>query len=427
MMTVPSTDPAPATSPIPAQHVPSLDDIREAAKTIVGEVVLTPCVQAPRLAAQLGVADLYLKLENQQFTGSFKDRGALNKLKSLTPEEAKRGVIAMSAGNHAQGVAYHAQRLGIPATIVMPEGTPFTKIERTASFGPRVILQGEGIDAAATYAREVAARENLVFVHPYDDPYIVAGQGTAGLEILEQAGDLDCLIIPIGGGGLISGIATAIKALKPEIEIYGVESALYPSMHHAVNGLAPANGGQTIAEGIAVKSPGALTRSIVERLVKDVLLVDEIALERAVHMLVETQRIVAEGAGAAGLAALIAYPERFQGRKVGLVICGGNIDARVLAQVMMRGLVREGRIATLRIEIADQPGVLASVAKLIGSTGANIIEVHHQRMFFDLPVKRADIDVSLETRNPAHVDDIIARLKEAGFPTRRLSSHSTEG
>ncbi|MDY0883263.1 threonine ammonia-lyase [Dongia soli] len=431
MMTVPSTDPASATSAAtsqtPAQHVPDLADIREAAKTIAGEVVLTPCVQAPRLAAQLSVADLYLKLENQQFTGSFKDRGALNKLKSLTPEEAKRGVIAMSAGNHAQGVAYHAQRLGIPATIVMPEGTPFTKIERTASFGPRVILQGEGIDAAATYAREVAAQENLVFVHPYDDPYIVAGQGTAGLEILEQAGDLDCLIIPIGGGGLISGIATAVKALKPEIEIYGVESALYPSMHHAVNGLAPANGGQTIAEGIAVKSPGALTRSIVERLVKDVLLVDEIALERAVHMLVETQRIVAEGAGAAGLAALIAYPELFQGRKVGLVICGGNIDARVLAQVMMRGLVREGRIATLRIEIADQPGVLASVAKLIGSTGANIIEVHHQRMFFDLPVKRADIDVSLETRNPAHVDDIIARLKEAGFLTRRLSSHSTEG
>lgn len=427
MMTVPSTESAPAASQTSAQHVPSLDDIREAARTIAGEVVLTPCVQAPRLAAQLSVADLYLKLENQQFTGSFKDRGALNKLKSLTPEEAKRGVIAMSAGNHAQGVAYHAQRLGIPATIVMPEGTPFTKIERTASFGPRVILQGEGIDAAATYAREVAAQENLVFVHPYDDPYIVAGQGTAGLEILEQAGDLDCLIIPIGGGGLIGGIATAVKALKPEIEIYGVESALYPSMHHAVNGLAPANGGQTIAEGIAVKSPGALTRSIVESLVKDVLLVDEIVLERAVHMLVETQRIVAEGAGAAGLAALIAYPERFQGRKVGLVICGGNIDARVLAQVMMRGLVREGRIATLRIEIADQPGVLASVAKLIGSTGANIIEVHHQRMFFDLPVKRADIDVSLETRNPAHVDDIIARLKEAGFPTRRLSSHSTEG
>jgi threonine dehydratase len=289
------------------------------------------------------------------------------------------------------------------------------------------MLQGEGIDAAATFAREVAAKENLVFVHPYDDPYIVAGQGTIGLELLEQAPDIDCLIIPIGGGGLISGIATAIKAVRPEVDIYGVESALYPSMHHAVNGLAPANGGQTLAEGIAVKSPGALTRAIVERLVKQVLLVDEIALERAVHMLVETQRLVAEGAGAAGLAALIAHPELFKDRKVGLVICGGNIDARMLAQVMMRGLVREGRIATLRIEIADQPGVLATVSRLIGATGANIIEVHHQRMFFDLPVKRADIDVSLETRNPAHVSEIMTQLEQAGFPTRRLSSHSTEG
>ena len=411
----------------PALQLPGLDDIRRAAEVIRGHVVLTPCVEAPRMAAQTGVSKLYLKLENQQFTGSFKDRGAFNKLKSLTPDEAHRGVIAMSAGNHAQGVAYHAQQLGIPATIVMPDGTPFTKIERTASFGPRVMLQGEGIDAAATFAREVAAKENLVFVHPYDDPYIVAGQGTIGLELLEQAPDLDCLIIPIGGGGLISGIATAIKAVKPEIEIYGVESALYPSMHHAVNGLAPVNGGQTLAEGIAVKSPGALTRAIVERLVKQVLLVDEIAIERAVHMLVETQRLVAEGAGAAGLAALLAHAELFKDRKVGLVICGGNIDARMLAQVMMRGLVREGRIATLRIEIADQPGVLAAVSRLIGSTGANIIEVHHQRMFFDLPVKRADIDVSLETRNPAHVSEIIGKLEEAGFATRRLSSHSTEG
>jgi len=408
-------------------QLPTLEDIRRAADVIRGAVVLTPCVEAPRMAGQTGVEKLYLKLENQQFTGSFKDRGALNKLKSLTAEEARRGVIAMSAGNHAQGVAYHAQRLGIPATIVMPEGTPFTKVERTASFGPRVMLRGEGIDAAATFAREVAAQENLVFVHPYDDPYIVAGQGTIGLELLEQAPDVDCLVVPIGGGGLIGGIATAIKAVRPQVEIYGVESALYPSMHHAVHGLAPANGGQTIAEGIAVKSPGALTRPIVEKLVKEVLLVDENALERAVHMLVETQRLVSEGAGAAGLAALLAYPELFRGRKVGLVICGGNIDARMLAQVLMRGLVREGRIATLRIEIADQPGVLAAVARLIGSTGANIIEVHHQRMFFDLPVKRADIDVSLETRNAAHVGEIIAQLEEAGFPTRRLSSHSTEG
>lgn len=414
------------TPTLPTQF-PGLDDIRRAAEVIKGHVLVTPCVEAPRLAGQTGVAKLYLKLESQQFTGSFKERGALNKLKSLTAEEARRGVIAMSAGNHAQGVAYHAQRLGIPATIVMPEGTPFTKVERTASYGPRVILQGDGVDAAAIYAREVAVRENLVFVHPYDDPDIVAGQGTIGLELLEQIPDIDCLVIPIGGGGLIAGIATAIKALNPEIEIYGVESTLYPSMRHALNHLGPVSGGQTIAEGIAVKSPGVLTQVIVEKLVAQVLLVDENALERAVHMLVETQRLVAEGAGAAGLAALIAHPEHFKGRKIGLVICGGNIDARMLAQVMMRGLVREGRIATLRIEIADQPGVLAAVARLIGATGANIIEVHHQRMFFDLPVKRADIDVSLETRNPAHVGEIIAQLELAGFPTRRLSGHSTEG
>ncbi|HNB29217.1 MAG TPA: pyridoxal-phosphate dependent enzyme, partial [Alphaproteobacteria bacterium] len=250
---------------------PTLDDIRRAAEAIKGHVVRTPFVSAPRLAKQLGLASLRIKLENQQFTGSFKDRGSYYKLRNLAPEEAKRGVIAMSAGNHAQGVAYHAQRLGIPATIVMPEGTPFTKIERTASFGPRVILNGDSIDAAAVYARELAAKENLIFVHPYDDPYIVAGQGTIGLEILEDDPELDFLVIPIGGGGLIGGISTAVKALKPGIEIYGVESDLYPSMHHAINQIPPANGGQTLADGIAVKSPGALTRAIVEENVREVL------------------------------------------------------------------------------------------------------------------------------------------------------------
>ena len=296
---------------------PTIDDIRRAAEAIKGQVVRTPFVSAPRLAKQLGLASLRLKLENQQFTGSFKDRGAYYKLKSLTPEEAKRGVIAMSAGNHAQGVAYHAQRLGIPATIVMPEQTPFTKIERTAAFGPRVILNGDSIDAAAVYARELAAKENLVFVHPYDDPYIVAGQGTIGLEILEDDPDLDFLVIPIGGGGLIGGISTVVKALKPSIEIYGVESDLYPSMHHAINEIPPANGGQTLADGIAVKSPGALTRAIVEQNVREVLLVDEMTVERAVGTLIETQRIVAEGAGAAGIAAILCHPvglQELQGR-----------------------------------------------------------------------------------------------------------------
>jgi threonine dehydratase len=402
----------------------TLDDIRTAAATIAGQVVRTPAVRAPRLAEATGVAELVLKLENLQFTGSFKDRGAFNKLKSLTPDEAKRGVIAMSAGNHAQGVAYHAGRLGIPATIVMPQGTPFTKVERTRSLGARVLLEGDGIDSAAGFARALAERERLVFVHPYDDPMIVAGQGTIGLELLADWPGLDCIVVPIGGGGIMAGIATAAKALKPEIEMIGVEAGLYPSMHHAIRRLPPADGGQTIAEGIAVKSPGALTRAIIERLVADILLVDEETHERAVQMMADFQKIVAEGAGAAGLAALLAHGARFAGRRVGIIVCGGNIDSRMLAQVMMRGLVREGRVVTLRIEISDSPGVLGRLARAIGESGGNIIEIHHQRMFTDLPVKRADVDAVVETRNAHHVQEIIAKLAEAGFSTRLLSSLS---
>jgi threonine dehydratase len=403
---------------------PNIDDIRRAAEAIKGHVVRTPFVSAPRLAQQLGLASLRIKLENQQFTGSFKDRGAYYKLKGLTPEEAKRGVIAMSAGNHAQGVAYHAQRLGIPATIVMPEGTPFTKIERTASFGPRVILNGESIDAAAVHARELAAKENLIFVHPYDDPYIVAGQGTIGLEILEDDPDLDFMVVPIGGGGLIGGISTAIKALKPSIEIYGVESDLYPSMHHAINQIPPANGGQTLADGIAVKSPGALTRAIVEENVREVLLVDEMAVERAVGTLVETQRIVSEGAGAAALAAIMSHPSAFKNCRVGIVVGGGNIDSRLLSQILMRTLVLDGRMATLRIEIIDQPGVMSTLTKVIGQAGGNIMDITHHRLFIDLPVKRAEVDVLVETRNAKHVAEIIEMLEQTGFSTRRLSSQS---
>ena len=412
-----------STQPIP--H-PTFADIEAAAKRIVGEVIRTPAVAAPRIAAQLGLAGLWLKLENQQFTGSFKDRGALNKLKSLTADEAKRGVVAMSAGNHAQGVAYHAQRLGSPAIIVMPEGTPFTKAERTAALGAKVVLNGDTIDAAALHARELAKQHNLSFVHPYDDALIVAGQGTIGLELLEQTPDIDMLVAPIGGGGLIGGIATAIKAKRPEVEIIGAECRLYPSMHHAVNNLPPQNGGQTLADGIAVKSPGALTRAIVEKHVKEVLLVEEESIEAAINMLVEVQRLVTEGAGATALAAILAHPAQFHGKKVAVVVSGGNIDSRLLAQVLMRGLFRDGRVATLRIEISDQPGVLANVAKLIGSTGGNIIEVHHQRMFFDLPAKRAEIDVVIETRNAQHVHEIIAALEGAGFETRRLSSRSDD-
>ncbi|MGE0117256.1 MAG: threonine ammonia-lyase [Dongiaceae bacterium] len=402
----------------------TIDDIRAAAATIAGQVVRTPAVPAPRLAEATGAAAVVLKLENLQYTGSFKDRGAFNKLKSLSPAEAKNGVIAMSAGNHAQGVACFAQRLGIPATIVMPQGTPFNKVERTRGFGARVLIEGDTIDAAAVFAREVAKRENLTFVHPYDDPRIVAGQGTIGLELMADVPDLDVILVPIGGGGIMAGIATAAKAINPRIEMIGVEAALYPSMHHAIRNLTPTFGAPTIAEGIAVKSPGALTKAIIERLVSDILLVEEEPLEQAVQLMAETQKVVAEGAGAAGLAAMLAHRQRFAGRRVGIVVCGGNIDARVLGQVLLRGLVRDGRVVELRIGIVDQPGVLGRLARAIGEAGGNILEIHHQRLFTDLPVKRADIDAVVETRNAAHVTEIMTSLSQAGFTVRQLSSRS---
>ncbi|HXQ41680.1 MAG TPA: threonine ammonia-lyase [Candidatus Udaeobacter sp.] len=405
----------------------SIDDVRRAAATIAGHVVRTPAITAPRLAEATGAREVILKLENLQYTGSFKDRGAYNKLASLDAAARKAGVIAMSAGNHAQGVAYHAGRLGIPATIVMPDGTPFNKVERTRGLGAKVLLQGDSIDSAAVFARELAAREGLTFVHPYDDPLIIAGQGTIGLELLADSPGLDIIVVPIGGGGVMSGVAIAAKALDPRIEMIGVEAALYPSMHHAVRNLAPANGGLTIAEGIAVKSPGALTREIIARLVSDLLLVGEDALEQAVQMMAERQKIIAEGAGAAGLAALIAHGKRFAGKRVAIVVCGGNIDARILAQLLMRGLVRDGRVVTLRIEISDSPGVLGRLAGAVGQAGGNIIEIDHQRLFDDLPVKQAYVDAVIETRNPEHYKDIIAALESDGFPTRLLSSRSREG
>ena len=403
----------------------TIEDIRAAAGTIAGAVIRTPLVPAPRLGQTLG-CELYLKLENFQFTSSFKDRGALNKLKSLTPEQAKRGVIAMSAGNHAQGVAYHAQRLGIPATIVMPEFAPFSKVERTRGFGARVVLTGDTLDASAVAAREIARQEELTFVHPYDDPMIVAGQGTIGLELLEDQPDLEMIVVPIGGGGIMSGIATAAKAIKPEITMIGVEAALFPSMYQAINELPPTAGGTTLADGIAVKNPGGITRPIIERLVEDIILADEPAIESAVHLLVEQQKVVAEGAGAAGIAGILTHPERFAGRKVAAVICGGNIDVRLLSWVLTRGLVRDGRLVRLRIAIVDQPGVLARVARLIGEMGGNIIEVYHQRLFHDVPAKQADVDVVIETRNREHVNEIIANLQKGGFPTRVLSARSDD-
>ena len=333
----------------------------------------------------------------------------------------------MSAGNHAQGVAYHAQRLGIPATIVMPEFAPATKVERTKGFGARVVLTGDTLDASAVAAREIAEKENLTFVHPYDDPLIVAGQGSIGFEMLEDAPGLDTIVVPIGGGGIISGIAIAAKSIKPELRMIGVEAELFPSMYQAIRGLPPASGGQTLADGIAVKNPGKLTREIIERLVEDIVLVDEALIETAVHTLVEQQKIVAEGAGAAGFAALLKEPERFAGREVGVVICGGNIDVRLLSSILARGLVRDGRMVRLRIGIIDRPGVLARLAKLIGETGGNIIEVYHQRLFFDVPAKQADVDVVIETRNAAHVNEIVESLRADGFAAGVLSDRSDEG
>ena len=398
----------------------TIEDIRSAAEVIRDDVIRTPLIAAPRLSAQ-AQATVMLKLENLQHTGSFKDRGALNKLSRLSPEQRRAGVVAASAGNHAQGVAFHAQRLGIPATIVMPSATPFNKVQRTEAYGAKVVLTGDDLTQAAAHAEELAAK-GLALVHPYDDPLIIAGQGTIGLELLEAAPDLDCLVVPIGGGGLISGIAIAAKAVKPEIEILGAEADLYPSMKQALAGQASTSGGSTIAEGIAVKQPGTLTRAIIERLVSDIIVVSEAAIERTVHQLISVQKLVVEGAGAAGVAAILAERERFAGKRVATVICGGNIDDRLLASVLMRGLVREGRLVRLRIAITDAPGTLATVARLVGDAGANIVEVYHHRLFSDVPVKMADIDIVVETRDLGHVQEVKQRLEGAGFPTELMGT-----
>ena len=402
----------------------TLDDVKAAADVIAGEVVETPCAHSRTLSEITG-AEVVLKFENLQYTASFKDRGALVKLKSLTAGEKAAGVVAMSAGNHAQAVAYHAQRLGIAATIVMPKGTPQVKVRNTQRFGARVVLEGEIIDEAAARARELAAAEGLVFVHPYDDAKIIAGQGTVGLEMLAADPGLDIVVAPIGGGGLIAGIAVAVKALKTDIEVVGVEATLYPSMHQAIHGQPAEGGGRTIAEGIAVKTVGKLTLPVVERLVDDVLLVSEDDLERGVQLLLEIEKTVAEGAGGAALAALLAHRDRFAGRRVGLVVSGGNIDMRLLSSVILRGLVRDGRIVRLRIEITDAPGTLSRVTKIIGDADANIIEVYHQRAFSGLPAKHADLDVVIETHDAEHVRAIMAALAAAGLNATLLDSDAT--
>jgi threonine dehydratase len=398
-------------------------DVARAASSIAGAIGKTPLVPAPTLSETTG-CEVWLKLETLHPTGSFKERGALNKLLTLNANERGAGVVAMSAGNHAQGVAYHARRLGIPATIVMPEGTPFTKIDRTESLGATVVLQGESLVAARQAADAQAHDKGLVPVHPYDDPAVIAGQGTIGAEMLADQPALDTLIVPIGGGGLISGIAVAAKAAKPGIDIIGVQSALYPAMADALAGRAPdtATAGATLAEGIAVKEPGVITRQIVAALVGDILLADDAQIEAAIEHLVDREKLVAEGAGAAGVAALLAHAERFRGRKVGIVVTGGNIDARLLASVLMRGLVREGCLVRLRSELPDVPGALARLSAVIGGRGGNIVEVHHQRLFQDASVKRAELDVVIETQSRRHVAAIVAALIAAGFPTELLSA-----
>ena len=398
----------------------TLADIEAARRVIAGAVLKTPTLAAPKLSALTG-AQVYVKYENLQVTSSFKDRGALNKLTSLSEAERKRGVIAMSAGNHAQAVANHASRLGIPAIIVMPEATPFVKVAATRSYGAEVVLHGETIAECWTVTEQIQKERGLTLVHPYDDPYIIAGQGTIALEMLEAVEDLEVLIIPIGGGGLIGGNAIAAKAIRPDIEIVGVEAALYPSMWNALHNEQRPAGGPTLAEGIAVKKASGLTISIVRELVRDVLLVDETDLERAVNAFATLQKTVAEGAGAAGLAAMLANPERFAGRKVGLVLTGGNIDPRILASITVRELERAGRIISFRLTSPeDRPGVLGRVATRLGELGANILEVDHRRLFLDVPAKGAKLDVTIEARDAGHADEIMAALKADGYQPVRI-------
>ena len=394
----------------------SARDVESAAAAIAGEVVATPLVASPRLSELFG-CQLVLKLENQQFTGSFKDRGACHKLRQLALAGGTRGVVAASAGNHAQGVACHARRHGIPATIVMPQGTPFSKVERTEALGAAVELHGESLSDAQDRAQDLVRERGLEFIHPYDDPAIIAGQGTVAMEMLQARGDLEVLVVPIGGGGLIAGMATWAKAQRPGIRIVGVQSQLCPSMVAALRGTpAPVLQVNTLADGIAVKRPGALTQPIIARLVDEIALVDEQAIEQAVQLLAAQQKIVAEGAGAAAIAAIAAAPGTFAGRRVGVVVSGGNIDRRMLSTVLLRALKHDGKIARVRVEIHDAPGVLSRVARLIGATGADIIDIAHERVFSALPPRSAALVVDLETRGRAHVEQILRELAAAGFP-----------
>jgi threonine dehydratase len=397
----------------------TFDDIQAAAGRLAGHVERTPC-RPSRTLSRITGAEVWVKFENLQFTASYKERGALNRLLSLTPAERQRGVIAASAGNHAQGLAYHGQRLGVPVTIVMPRATPYVKVQQTREFGACVVIDGDGYDAAYERALRLRDERELVFVHPFDDLAVMAGQGTVAIEMLQDAPELEILPVPIGGGGLISGVATAAKALKPDIHIVGVEPAMYPSFTGRMRGLNTPCGGQTIAEGIAVKSVGTQTYAVARPLIDDVLLLEEPFFERAVALYCNVEKTVTEGAGAASLAALLAYPERFRGKVCGLIITGGNIDPRLLASVLTRELVRAQRLVSLRIVGDDRPGLLATVSETIGSLGGNILEVAHNRLALDVPAKGAEFDIMIETRDAQHTHEIMDALREKGYPPRAV-------
>jgi threonine dehydratase len=402
----------------------TLADVERARRMLAGVALRTPMLAAPKLSGLTG-AEVFVKYENLQVTNSFKDRGAFVKLSALSEEERRRGVIAMSAGNHAQAVAYHARRLGIPATIVMPITTPFVKIKATEAFGAEIVLEGETLAECQNRVDAIIAERQCVLVHPYDDPAIIAGQGTIALEMLDEIGDLDVLVIPIGGGGLIAGNAIAARGVRPIIEIVGVEAKFYPCMRNVLTGANDPVGGSTLAEGIAVKNVGVLTVPVVRELVKNIVLVDEAHLERAVNAYLTLQKTMAEGAGAAGLAAMLAAPELFRGRKVGLILCGGNIDPRILASIMVRELERDDRIVSFRLTIMDRPGELGAIASLLGELGANILEVDHRRLFLDVPAKGASLDVTVETRDHAHAEAIMRALARGGYRPARLAARAS--
>ena len=392
----------------------TLADVRAAAERLRGEVETTPCLRSRTLSAIAG-CEVFLKFENLQFTASFKERGALNKMSQLTPAERARGVLAVSAGNHAQGVAYHAQRMGIPATIVMPRFAPAVKVENTRRFGATVVLEGDTFDDARAAGLARAATQGLTIVHPYDDPEVAAGQGTIALEMLEQQPALDTLVVAIGGGGLVSGVATAGRALRPDLQVFGVQTERFPAVWNALHHGARECGAATIADGIAVKAPGAQWLPLIAERVADVLLVSEGDIEQAILMLLEIEKTVVEGAGAVGLAALLRHRDRFAGRRVGLILSGGNIEPLVLAEIIERGMVRSGRLARLKLDVRDVPGSLAGVATLLGRLGANIDEVQHQRAFTSLSVERAQIEVVVQTRGHAHVEELLAALRAEGY------------